>query len=389
MSIIAHLDLDAFFCAVEELFDPSLRGTAFAVGGDPNKRGVVATCSYPARAHGVRSAMPMSKALRLCPTLKIVHRRHNLYGQISKKVMQKIRALNVPVEQISIDEAFFDLTNLENPEETARELQNAILQDLHLPCSVGLASNKLVAKIANEVGKASAKRGVPPRAFTVVPSGTEAEFLAPLAVQKLWGIGPKTAERLNRMGIRTLGELAKQDELVMLRLFGQNGYEMTRRARGIDTRQLVTHRERKSISQEKTFSHDKQNGDDLRRILRSQAEQISDKLKKKGLLAQTVKIKLRWSDFTTLTRQTTLPTPSDDADLIIQTALSLFSAHWQDGRALRLLGAGLSGLKKKQEQIGLWDKNWAKERQMTEAIDELQERFGKNAITRGVKKPDS
>ena len=388
MSIIAHLDLDAFFCAVEELYTPSLRGKPFAVGGSPDQRGVVASCSYPARAMGVHSAMPMSSALRLCPSLLVVQRHHDVYKSASRQVMQKIHALGVPVEQISIDEAFFDLSETKAPEAVARRLQEAIYTDLHLPCSIGIASNKLVAKIANDVGKASANSKIPPRAFTVIPSGSEAAFLSPLPVRKLWGVGPKTAERLEKIGISTIGDLAKQDEVAMLRRFGQSGYELTRRARGIDTRSLVTKRKTKSVSQERTFSIDKSDGDALRQVLKAQAKEISEQLKRKNLLGRTIRIKLRWSDFTTLTRQITLETPTNEVALISRVAEKLFSSHWEVGRTVRLLGVGVSGLEKAQPQIGLWDQDWEKESQVSDTLDELQARFGKDIIKRGVEKQE-
>ncbi|MBT3338786.1 MAG: DNA polymerase IV [Anaerolineae bacterium] len=385
MRIIAHLDLDAFFCAVEELQNPALRGRPFAVGGNPDQRGVVASCSYPARARGVRSAMPMGRALRLCPDLQIVHQNFGAYKAASRQVMEKIRAISAEVEQISIDEAFFNLSEKENPKEVARALQQAIFRDLNLPCSIGIASNKLVAKIANDAGKSAlTSEGKPPRAFTFVPDGEEAIFLAPLPVKKLWGVGPKTAARLAEIGIATIGDLATQDEIKMLRRFGQNGYEITRRARGIDTRPLVMQRESKSISQETTFSKDKSNGDELRQVIRKQALQVSASLQKKGLVARTIKIKLRWSDFTTLTRQLTLQAHTNDTATITQAAETLFNTHWQKGRVLRLLGVGVSGLEKSQQQIGLWDQDWEKERHVEDALSDIESRFGEGVIKRGM-----
>ena len=188
MRTILHLDLDAFFCAVEELHDPSLRGKPFAVGGRPEERGVVASCSYAARRFGVRSAMPMSRALRLCPGLLVSSHHRGDYGEMSKKVMQRLCDLSPLVEQISIDEAFVDISDiLENPETVARHLQKRVNDELGLPCSVGVAANKLVAKIATEVGKKTAKKDQPPNAVTVVPPGTEAAFMEPLPANMLWG----------------------------------------------------------------------------------------------------------------------------------------------------------------------------------------------------------
>ena len=384
--IIAHLDLDAFFCAVEELLNPALRGKAFAVGGDPKKRGVVASCSYPARLQGVHSAMPMSSALRACPGMLVVSHHFQAYKDASAQVMQKIHALGVPVEQISIDEAFFDLSEMSRPEDTARQLQKEIYEELELPCSVGLASNKLVAKIANDVGKAAKKSAMPPRAFTVIPAGEEAAFLAPLPIQRLWGVGPKTAERLAELGIHSIGDLAEQDEIEMLRRFGQTGYELTRRSRGIDMRSLSPRRKSKSISQEQTFSVDKRSREELHHVLQKEARSVAQSLQRKGFLAKTVKIKIRFSDFTTYTRQSTLSKSTNKADEIIHTAKSLFDKNWDGHQALRLLGVGVSGLEKEGLQIGLWDHNWEKENRLNDALADLESRFGSNVIKRGAKK---
>ena len=384
MQTIAHLDLDAFFCAVEELYTPALRGVPFAVGGTPDGRGVVASCSYPARMQGVHSAMPMGQALRICPNLQVISHRRGAYTQASRKVMEKIRQITPLVEQISIDEAFFDLSNQADAERIARDLQLDIFNTLRLPSSIGIAANKLVAKIANDYGKSLKRDGTPPRAFTVVPTGEEATFLAPLPVKKLWGVGPKTEERLAALGIRTIGDLANQDELKMLQRFGQVGYEITRRARGIDKRPIVTEREAKSISQETTFSKDTRDKRELQRVLRKLSHKVCERLQRKNLVARTVKIKIRWSDFTTLTRQTTLQTHTNESDVFIHAAEKLFNEHWQ-GRPLRLIGMGVSGLEKSQQQIGLWDHDWEKERHVEDALAEIQKKFGDSAIKRGAK----
>ncbi len=389
MRIIAHLDLDAFFCAVEELYTPTLRGKPFAVGGSPEGRGVVASCSYPARMRGVHSAMPMAQAIRLCPNLQIIPHRFGAYTKASRKVMEKIHAISDLVEQISIDEAFFDLSNKADAEQIARNLQLDIYQTLRLPSSIGIASNKLVAKIANDFGKAKKRDGTPPRAFTLVPAGEEAAFLAPLSVTKLWGVGPKTAARLAEISITTIGELAQQDELKMLQRFGQNGYEITRRARGIDNRTIVTEREIKSISQETTFNSDKSDGYELRQVLRKLSEKVCKRLQDRRLVARTVKIKLRWSDFTTLTRQVTLQAHTNESEILIRAAEQLFDNHWLKGRAVRLIGMGVSGLEEAQQQIGLWDQDWEKERHVEDALSEIKSRFGKDVIKRGIRKsPD-
>ncbi|MBN1678941.1 MAG: DNA polymerase IV, partial [Anaerolineae bacterium] len=304
---ILHLDLDAFFCAVEEQFDPTLKDKPFAVGGQPDERGVVASCSYAARAFGVRSALPMAQALRLCPNLIIVPARHGIYGEKSREVMAIVHDLTPLVEQLSIDEAFLDVTMLPGSAETiARALQQRINIELDLPGSLGVASNKLVAKIANTVGKArtaAERKNQPPNAIQIVPPGAEAAFLAPLPVQELWGVGPKTAERLAALGIRTIGELARWPAEDLAIRFGKHGAELAQRARGLDTREVVTEHEAKSISKETTFSRDVNDGDVLRTTLRRLADGVGWQVRKSELVGRTITLKLRWTDFTTLTRQ--------------------------------------------------------------------------------------
>lgn len=383
MRKILHLDLDAFFCAVEELEQPDLIGKAFAVGGRPDERGVVASCSYAARRQDVRSAMPMSRALRLCPELIIVPPRFRRYAEVSRQVMALLHDLTPLVEQISIDEAFLDLSDMPaDGESLARRLQQDIHEQLGLPCSLGVATNKLIAKIANDIGKTQARSGAPPNAITIVPPGQEAGFLAPLPAQALWGVGPKTAARLAAMGIHTIGELAARPEAELTRLFGKNGADLARRARGIDERPIVTEHETKSISKEVTFARDIADAGELRRTLRSLAEEVGRTLRRQGLSGSTVKLKLRWSDFSTISRQTTLARPTDlDADLIA-TAGQLFEQAWDGGRPIRLLGVGVSGLSDGYRQLGLWDAPQAENKRLQETLDDLRHRFGDNAIAR-------
>jgi DNA polymerase-4 len=381
---IIHLDLDAFFCAVEEQLNPSLRGRAFAVGGRPEERGVVASCSYAARRFGVRSAMPMARALRLCPQLIIVSSRHGKYSQVSRQVMAHLNAITPYVEQISIDEAFLDVSDLpQSGEAIARQLQAQVQQDPGLPCSLGVATNKLLAKTATDVGKASFHGEGPPNAVTVVPPGQEAAFLAPLPVEALWGIGPKTAERLAEMGIRTIGTLASLPESQLMRLFGKNGYDLALRARGIDDRPIVTSHEVKSISQETTFAKDVREAKVLEHTIFQLATGVGTRLRRNQLTGSTVKIKLRWADFTTLTRQLTLELATDQDKDIYQAALSLFHRTWPPGKPVRLLGVGVSSLGAPIRQLSLWDKDTEKDHQLQTAIDELRQRFGKQIVQRG------
>ncbi len=381
---ILHLDLDAFYCAVEELRDPALRGLPFAVGGQPEERGVVASCSYAARAVGVRSAMPMARAIRLCPQLLIVPARHKAYSAVSQQVMERLHALTPLVEQISIDEAFLDVSDLPEPAETlARHLQTQIRAELGLSCSLGVATNKLVAKIASDVGKAAARGGQSPNAIQVVPPGGEAAFLAPLPVIALWGVGPKTAARLEARGVKTIGDLARQSEAELMRQFGKIGYDLHRHARGVDDRPIVTSRETKSISQEITFVRDVRDGAELRRTLRTMADEVGHRLRQEGLNGTTVKLKIRWPDFTTPTRQTTLGHPSDNGDEIYAAVVKLFETIWRTGQAVRLIGVGVSGLSPRARQLSLWETGTDKTRRLQAAVDKLREKFGEEVVKRG------
>jgi DNA polymerase-4 len=380
---IIHLDLDAFFCAVEEQRDPSLIGKPFAVGGRPDTRGVVASCSYAARSYGVHSAMPMARALKLCPKLIIVSSRHGVYSEVSEQVMQRLRKLTPLVEQISIDEAFMDVTDLpESGEAIAQRLQTLIRKELGLPCSLGIATNKLLAKTATDVGKAGARKGSPPNAITVVQPGEEANFLAPLPIQSLWGVGPKTAERLQEIGVSTIGDLTRVPDADLVRMFGKNGSDLAIRSRGIDDRPIITEHLLKSISQETTFAHDIPDEAILRRTLLELSESVGRRLRESSLAASTIKIKIRWPDFTTLTRQITLANPTDQDSEIYAAALQLFSSVWKLGQPVRLLGVGASSLGSPVRQLGFWDQPSEKERRLLDAVDQLQQRYGKNALRR-------
>ncbi len=385
--VILHLDLDAFYCAVEEQSDPALKGVAFAVGGDPSRRGVVASCSYPARVYGVRSAMPMATAVQRCPQLVIVPPHFDQYRAMSRQVMAILHNLTPIVEQLSIDEAFLDVTGIQKtPKQIARNLQVQINNELHLPCSLGVATNKLVAKIANNLGKASAPKGDYPNAINVVPPGGEAAFLAPLPIKELWGVGPKTAEALNQLGIFDLGTLANYPEAELQRQFGKHGTDIARRAKGIDPRRVETSHEAKSISKETTFSTDVTDEATLLHTLRHLSDGVGFRLRKAGLRGTTVRIKLRWRDFTTLTRQTTVEFSIDQDDEIYKHALELFRTHWLQGRPVRLLGVGVSGFDEgSAHQLGLWDAPPAEDnRHLQSTLDDIRQRFGESSIKRGT-----
>jgi DNA polymerase IV len=373
---IIHVDLDAFFCSVEELRDPSLAGTAFAVGHPAEARGVISTASYEARRYGVHSALPTARAMRLCPHLKLLRPNYKLYREYSERVMAYFHAETPIIEQISIDEAFLDLTGDARPGgEVAARLKRKIREQLGLPSSFGVASNKLVAKIATNVGK--------PDGLMVVPPGQEAAFLAPLPLEMLWGAGPKTRERLAALGLRTIGDLAGWPQADLERRFGVAGADLARHARGEDDRPLETEREAKSISKEVTFARDVTEAGALRRTLLELCEQVGASLREHGLQARTVKLKLRWPPFETLTRQSTLPQPSDREAEIFAAAMELFEKAWDGRRPVRLIGVGVSGLQAPARQLSLFDVDQGeRQAKLAEAVDRIRERFGWEAMKR-------
>jgi DNA polymerase-4 len=385
---ILHIDLDAFYCAVEEQRDPTLKGKPFAVGGRPDQRGVVASCSYSARKYGVRSAMPMVQAVKICPGLLIVRGHYRDYSHASRQVMDHLKELTEQVEQISIDEAFLDITELhDHSQNIANRLQSHILSEFGLPCSIGIASNKLVAKMATDFGKVSSGyTDSPPNAIQIVPHGKEKEFLAPLPVDALWGVGPKTAAKLIEMNINTIGALVLIPEDVMVKRFGKWGYAISQRARGIDDRPISIQHTAKSVSQETTFAKDILDEETLLKTIQRLSNHVSRRLAKKHLQATTIKIKLRWADFTTITRQVTISQPTNKENVIYKSAEKLFHDAWNSGNPVRLIGVGVSGLA--PEQLNLWDHqtktaDMKTQKRLSLAINDLREKFGDSVLKWG------
>ena len=375
--VILHVDLDAFFCSVEELKNPGLAGKPFVVAGRPDQRGVVASASYPARAFGIRSAMPTARAVRLCPTLILVPPRHGVYGEASERVMALLRDAAPVVEQVSVDEAFLDISDDPRPgRQVAALLQARIRGELHLPTSWGVAASRLVAKIATEVGK--------PNGLVAVPPGEEPAFLAPLPVGMLWGVGPKTRLRLEELGVLTIGDLAAQPPERLSALLGDHGLELASRALGRDEQPVVDSYAPKSMSSETTFARDVRDGRELRRTLLRLTEEVGQRLREDSLAGSTVRLKLRWSDFTTLTRQVRVPQPTDQDKEIYLAAESLFDATWPQGRPVRLIGVGVSGLGAQVRQLDLFDRSWEQDGRLMQAVDSIRARFGQQALQRAA-----
>jgi DNA polymerase-4 len=330
--------------------------------------------------------MPMSQAQRLCPELMVISHSHGEYGKVSDQVMERLGDLSPLVEQISIDEAFVDISDLhEDPMTVAHRIQGRINDELGLPCSIGIATNKLLAKIATEVGKNSSKKGLPPNAVTIVPPGNEAGFLEQLPVAMLWGVGPKTSEKLAGYGIKTIGDLARRPLADLERWFGDNGRDLSRRAQGMDDSPVVTEHEVKSISQETTFLKDVSDDKVLGATLRELSSQVGRRLRHADIAGTTVRIKLRWPDFTTLTRQLTITQPTDQDQEIYTIALDLLDKVRPKGKAVRLIGVGVSGLGAPLRQLELWGSQTEKSRKLQLTLDKLQEKYGKKVIRRGRK----
>jgi len=346
---IMHLDLDAFFCAVEVLRDPSLEGKPIVVGGKSENRGVVAAASYPARRYGIHSAMPMIEASRRCKDLIIISSKHGMYRMYSKVIMGILKSESPVIQQVSIDEAYLDLSDEINEwveaTEVARRIQLRISRDIGLSASVGIATNKMIAKIASDFKK--------PNGLTVVPPGTEVDFLAPLPVQKIPGIGPKTNERLEKLGIYKVSDMAIIPEVKLIKRFGKLGEAMVRWSRGIDERPVHEDRETKSISTEKTFSKNISDQEELLDFLHKQSLKVAAQLKKKEFKAATIHIKLRYGDFSTFTRQQTVSKPLDNGDQIFEIAKRLFVKNWIPGEPIRLLGVGGSHFTEPKGQLSL------------------------------------
>jgi DNA polymerase-4 len=381
---IIHLDLDAFFCSVEELLDPSLKGKAFAVGGSPSGRGVITSASYPARLHGIRSAMPTREALKIFPNLILVRSGFRHYSEYSNKVMDILRDTTPIVEQVSIDEAFLDVSDMPQPiGSIALDLQKRVLQETGLPCSLGCATSRLVAKIANDYGKKQVKTGRSPQKITLIEPGMEEEFLAPLDIQALWGIGPKTASHLRQRGITTIGKLAALSDADISNYFGHHGESMRRRAKGIDNSPIQADSgDPKSVSNEMTFHEDQDNIENLLKILHELSEKVGSRLRKAELAGSVVQIKIRYSDFSTYTRQASIKECTNLDQDIYEEAQRLFTKHWISGRPVRLLGVGVTNLDKPHRQLSLWDDEGNKKEELTKAVDDLRERFGKDIIKR-------
>lgn len=379
---ILHVDMDAFFAAVEQLDHPEWRGKPVIVGGSASGRGVVSTASYEARVFGVRSAMPSARAARLCPDAIWAPSRFDRYREFSRIVRGIFLDTTPHVQPVSIDEAFLDVspTGHSDPDPVAVAYRiQARIDDLGLSCSVGIGTSKTVAKIASDFHK--------PHGITVVRPGEERDFLAPLPVSSLSGIGGATARRLREVGIRTLGELAALDEALAAQMLGSWGPGLVQRARGVDDSPVRPERDVKSVSHEHTFAHDVRERAEVETSLRSLAARVAERLRHNHLSGRTVTVKLRYADFTTKTVSHTLEAATDLESVISRVAVDLLRQAWTPGAGLRLLGVGMSGFGERTVQLDLLEGGGAqvdsRERALARGLDAVRERFGPDSITLG------
>ena len=383
---ILHVDMDAFYASVEVREQPGLAGRPVIVGGSPRGRGVVSAANYEARRFGIHSAMPTARAMRLCPHAVCLPGRMSLYASVSRQIREIFNRYSPLVEPLSLDEAFLDVTDSQRLFGSAAEIANAIKQaisnELSLVASVGIAPNKFIAKIASDLDK--------PDGFVEVMPGEVQAFLDPLPVSRIWGVGKATGKELDRLGITTIAQLRQQSEAVLQDRFGKFGNHLWRLANGMDDRPVVSDSEAKSISNETTFDSDISNRDTLRAWLMELTEQVCWRLRQQDLFGRTVQIKLRFADFSTITRSHTLPEATQQTKQVWQAVMALFDKAMQsESRRLRLVGVGVSGLsdtaQRPQVQTDMFEQpEDTRQTQLDEVADAIKSRFGSGGIRRGT-----
>jgi DNA polymerase-4 len=377
---IMHIDLDAFFVSVEQASNPELRGKPVVVGGKPGSRGVVATASYEARAFGLHSAMPLATAVRLCPQAIFIEGDYSHYAEVSKKFMAILVDFSPFLEPMGLDEAYMDVTGFESLHGSIRQMALKIKQrvksELGVIASIGIASCKVVAKVASDESK--------PDGLIEVPPGAEASFLAPMAIRKLPGVGKKTEQVLNGLGIRTIGQLAKMPSTTLKSRFGVFGDMLYRHANGIDGSPVIPPEEAKSISRETTFEGDTHDVVFLSATMRYLSEKVGSDLRGLGKQAKCVSIKVRYADFTTISRQRTLSQLTDLDDTIFQTGNELLQkAITTERQAVRLIGIGVSSFSEPGRQLTLMNSTDQRLEKLNRAVDRIRDKYGFTAIQTG------
>jgi DNA polymerase-4 len=380
--LILHVDMDAFYASVEQRDQPQLQGQAVIVGGTPEGRGVVAAANYQARKAGVHSAMPAARAKRLCPEAVFLPSRLDRYAEVSRQIRDIFHRYTPLVEPLSLDEAFLDATGSESlfgsSMEIGQQIKQQIADELQLVASVGVAPNKFLAKLASDLEK--------PDGFVVVDAGGVQQFLDPLPVARLWGVGRVTGQVFEQLGVETIRNLRQLPQETLRQHFGEQGQHLWQLAHGIDDRQVVPDREAKSVSHETTFAQDIDDLEALRAWVLELTEQVVRRLRRHKLLGRTVQLKVRFSNFQTITRSTTLPQPTNLTQVIWKTADRMLSDRLPANHLpVRLLGVGVSGFDHSdQVQHTLFvDEDLAAQTNLDQAADQIRDKFGSSSIGRG------
>lgn len=379
---IIHVDMDAFYASVEIRERPELADKPVIVGGRPDGRGVVAAANYIARRYGVHSAMPTSMAMRLCPRAVVLPPRHSLYAGISEQIHAIFQRYTPEVEPLALDEAFLDVTasaKLFGPAPgIAKAIKQAILEELHLVASVGVGPNKFIAKLAGDIDK--------PDGFVVVPKEEVAEFLTPLPISRIWGVGKVAARTFEKLGIHTIGQLRHYSPALLRRHFGASGEQFLLLANGMDERPVISEQEAKSISNETTFAVDVTEAGVIHEWLHALTEQVAHRLRAHGLKGRTVQLKVRFADFTTLTRAQSLPEVTDITAEIWRVVRHLTVTRLpRPLPAIRLVGVGVSNFGEdecRQEDL-FASTEQGTQRKLDSLLDEIHSRFGRSAVHRG------
>lgn len=378
---IIHVDMDAFYASVEQRDDPALRGKPVIVGGHPT-RGVVLAASYEVRPFGVRSAMPMSRAVRQAPHAIVVPPRGHAYAEASELVFSIFERYTPLIEPLSLDEAFLDVSAslglFGSPEDIAKRIRSEIAEEVQLPASAGISTVKFVAKIASDFAKPNGQR--------FVPGGEIVSFLSPLPINRLWGVGPKTEEQLKRVGLHTIGDVAARDVQWLEARLGESGRHFWELSRGIDPREVIPDREAKSIGAEDTFDEDLEGLETLKPHIHAQALRVGRRLRRAGVRTRVVQLKLKFSDFSAITRRVTLPAPTDDGQTLYRAAEQLLrEAH--GNKRVRLTGISAQDLNggAAAAQLGLFATGEGegpdRRGKLNAALDRIQARFGTAAVT--------
>lgn len=375
---IIHVDMDAFYASVEQRDDPALKGRPVVVGGSPNSRGVVSTASYEARKAGIHSAMPLAEARRRCPQAIFLPVNGKKYRQVSQQIREIFLTYTPLVEPLSLDEAFLDVTGSTKlfgaAEEIALTIKQRIQNELNLCASVGVANNKFLAKLASDLEK--------PNGFVVVNPDSVQEFLDPLPVNRIWGVGEKMLQRLDRLNIHTVYDLRMVDQALLIRLFGSWGNQIYCLARGIDDRPVESIREAKSIGRETTFAYDLADRETLETILLELACDVGQSLRREQLKGKTITLKIRYEDFRTLSRSHTLSQATHLEDVIYTEARQLLSEISLQ-QPLRLIGITVSNLMNQEEgQLSLFDESYQDQEKLVKVIDSILEKYGEKSIIR-------